>query len=180
MNPRKHRVSYANVASTLALVVALGSGGAYAAGLAKNSVASKQIKDHSIKAKDLRPDSVTSTAVANGSLTAQDLAPGVGIPPVTVQFEEATVDLADGAKGSYTVFCPPGQQAIGGGGRGDFNQSEATTMTVSRPALAPDNTEAPVDGQSFLGWRATFVNNPGGVTTGILPDVWVVCIPAAG
>ena len=47
------RLSYANVAATLALVIALGSGGAYAASLAKNSVGSKQVKNHGIKTVDL-------------------------------------------------------------------------------------------------------------------------------
>ena len=186
------RPTYANIASTLALVVALGSGGSYAAGhLGRNSVASKQIKNGTIKTVDLgdgsvtgakvAPGAVTSSSVANGSLNAEDLAPGVvkGVPQATVQFDEATADLADGAKGTYTVFCPAGQQAISGGGRGDFDASEETTMTSSRPVISAGNPAAPDDGQGFLGWRATFVNSPGGATTGIRPDVWAVCMPAS-
>lgn len=51
--------NYAEVASTLALTLALGTGGAYAAGqitsqdIAKNAVTSKQIKNGAVKEKDL-------------------------------------------------------------------------------------------------------------------------------
>lgn len=58
------RLTYANVASTLALVVALGGGGAaVAAGLAKNSVGTKQLK----------ADAVTSAKVKKDTLTGQDV-----------------------------------------------------------------------------------------------------------
>ena len=46
-------LTFANVTSALALIVALASGGAWAATtLPKNSVASEQVKNHSLKAKD--------------------------------------------------------------------------------------------------------------------------------
>jgi hypothetical protein len=67
------RVTYANVASTLALVVALGGTGAYAAGLAKDSVTSAQIKNGAVKAVDLGKNSVTSKAVAKNSLEGEDI-----------------------------------------------------------------------------------------------------------
>jgi hypothetical protein len=58
------RPRYANVVSTLALVVALGGTGAYAAGqitgkdIKNNSVAGKDVKDRSLTAKDVRPGSL--------------------------------------------------------------------------------------------------------------------------
>ena len=48
------RPTYANITSTLALVVALGTGGAYAAG----KVTSKDIVDGQVKAADLHRNSV--------------------------------------------------------------------------------------------------------------------------
>lgn len=58
------RLTYANVASTLALVLALGGGGAaVAAGLAKNSVGTKQLK----------AQAVTSAKVKDNALTGQDI-----------------------------------------------------------------------------------------------------------
>src|SRR4051794_21931351 len=74
---------------------------------------------------------------------------------VTVQSFTATSDLADGASSSYQAFCLPGQQAIGGGARGDATDSEATSVTSSRPAMSPGNTEPPANGGTFTGWRTT-------------------------
>ena len=97
---------------------------------------------------------------------------------VTVQTFVATSDLADGASASYSVFCLPGQQAIGGGARGDDVNSEATSVTSSRPAISSGNTEPPVNGGTFTGWRTTVLNITGGVAAGIRPQVWVMCTDA--
>lgn len=96
----------------------------------------------------------------------------------TVRSTTATADLADGAKASYNAFCLDGQQAVGGGGRGDDVQSEATSVTSSRPAKSLSDTGPPADGETFTGWRLTVSNLPGGVTTGLRPTVWVICVPA--
>jgi hypothetical protein len=83
----KYRPTYANVVSTLALVVALGGTGAYAAGLAKDSVKSKQIKNGAVKTVDIKDNAITGAKIANGSvagakiqdgsITADDIAPSV-------------------------------------------------------------------------------------------------------
>jgi hypothetical protein len=70
------RTTYANVTATLALVIAVGSGGAYAASLAKNAVGSKQIKNGAIKAVDVKPGSLNGAQVQDGSITGADLEPG--------------------------------------------------------------------------------------------------------
>jgi len=66
------------IASTLALVVALGGTGAYAAEkvvkLAKNSVTTKQIKNGTVQAADVKGSSLTGAQVADGSLGGSDLA----------------------------------------------------------------------------------------------------------
>ncbi len=97
------RPSYANVMSTVAVVLALTTGTAYAAGLGRNSVKSRhiasnavverhissnavrerqlaadavtarQLADGSVQGPDLANDSVSSRAVADGSLSADDL-----------------------------------------------------------------------------------------------------------
>jgi hypothetical protein len=67
------RITYANLTATVALVVALGSGGAYAAGLAKNSVGSKQIKNGAVKAADLKKGALGGAQVKDGSLTGADV-----------------------------------------------------------------------------------------------------------
>ena len=69
------RLSYANVTATLALFIALGAG-AYAAGLPKNSVKSKQIKAGAVNVDEIAENAVTSPTVANGSLLRDDFAAG--------------------------------------------------------------------------------------------------------
>jgi hypothetical protein len=61
-------LSFANVAAALALVVALGTGGAYAASLAKNSVGSAQIKNSAVKSADVKNDALTGADVKESSL----------------------------------------------------------------------------------------------------------------
>ena len=201
----RRKLSFANVTSMMALMVALG-GTSYAAGLAKNSVGSTQIKPKAVKNADLGDSAVTSKKVKNGSLLAADFAlgqlpagakgdrgltgppgtpgtPGAPGPAgtvgaATVQFEQAPADLANGANQNYGVFCPAGQQAIGGGGRGDATLSEETILTNTRPAISTTNTEPPGDGETFTGWRITVVNPIGGAASGIRPEVWVVCVAA--
>jgi hypothetical protein len=67
------KLTYANVAATLALVLAL-SGTAYAASLGKDTVASKQIKNNSVKTKDIKDGTLTGADVADGSLSGADVA----------------------------------------------------------------------------------------------------------
>jgi hypothetical protein len=77
MRPRiAPRITYANVVSTLALVLVV-SGGAYAATqLPKDSVGSKQIKNSTVKSKDLKDGAVTTGDVKDGTLTRADIVPG--------------------------------------------------------------------------------------------------------
>jgi hypothetical protein len=60
-------LTFANVISLTALFIALGAG-AYAAGLAPNSVKSKHIVDNQVKSGDVRDDSLT-----DGGLTGEDV-----------------------------------------------------------------------------------------------------------
>jgi hypothetical protein len=73
----KEQLTYANVVATMALVIALGLGSAWAADkLAKDSVTSKQIKAGAVKTGELADDAVTSPKVADGSLLGKDFAAG--------------------------------------------------------------------------------------------------------
>jgi hypothetical protein len=63
---------YAAVASTLALVIALGGGTAYAAGL----ITSKDIKDGGIKRVDVANGAINSAKVADGTLLKGDFKAG--------------------------------------------------------------------------------------------------------
>ena len=127
------RLTYANVMATVAVFVAFG-GGAYAVGLAKNSVKSKHIKDGAVKTAELGPDSVTSAKVAAGALLASDFANG---------------ELPAGARG------PEGPQ----GERGPAGVAGPTGATGSRAprvrtATTAHPTPAPRSSPSSLGWTA--------------------------
>ena len=68
------RLRYADVAATAAIVLALGGGGiAVAAGLAKNSVSSPQIRNGQVKNPDLATDAVTGKKVKKDTLTGKDV-----------------------------------------------------------------------------------------------------------
>jgi hypothetical protein len=59
-----------NVLGLIALLIALGAG-AYAAGLAPNSVKSKHIKDGQVKTRDLALEAVESSRLAPGSIQSE-------------------------------------------------------------------------------------------------------------
>jgi hypothetical protein len=164
--------------SILALMVAIGGTSDAAGQLPKNIIGSKQIKPAAVKSSDLHSDAVSSSTVLNGSLKAEDFAAGVlnKLPHATVQYEVAAAELPENTKASYDVHCLPGQLAVGGGVRGDVTQSEGTVITSSRPIISASNTGAPVDNETFTGWRATVFNPSGGITTGLFPEVWVICL----
>jgi hypothetical protein len=72
MRLRRH-LTISNALALTALFLAL-TAGAYAAGLGRNSVKSKQIKDGGVMTQDLRDGAVTGAKIANGSLTGADFA----------------------------------------------------------------------------------------------------------
>ena len=83
-------LTFANVCSFLALVVACGTGGAYAA----DTIFSSDIVDGQVKRVDIAAGAVDSSKVALGSLTGADLADG----------QIRGVDVADGAIATTKVL----------------------------------------------------------------------------
>ena len=67
------RPSYANVTATMALVVAL-SAGAYAAGLGRNDVKSKNIAPKAVKTSDLAAKAVKTAKLGNDAVTGEQVA----------------------------------------------------------------------------------------------------------
>jgi hypothetical protein len=85
MSGLRRHLSYANVMATIAVFIALG-GGAYAVGLKRNSVGTKQLK----------PNAVTGPKVADSSLGGNDIADGSVGPS----------DIADGSFGPSDISDP--------------------------------------------------------------------------
>ena len=92
----RERLTYANVMSTIAVFLALGLGGAYAADkitskdIAKSAVTSKAIKNKAVKGKDVKDATLRSADYGDGSVAAVDL---VANPPV------APLVLGNGGEG---------------------------------------------------------------------------------
>lgn len=82
------RLSYANVASTLALFLALGTGTAYAA----NEWTGENIVDQSLTAADLQIGTIGTLRVQDNSLQAVDLAPD------SVTSSEIAIDAVNGSE----------------------------------------------------------------------------------
>jgi hypothetical protein len=114
----RRRLTYANVMSTIAVFLALGLGGAWAADkLKKNSVSSKQVKNESIVSKDLKNGkAVTGGDVSDGSLGSADLGAGaVG----SEEIADGSVGAGDTSREAIHVLDSPGEPALSNGGEGD-------------------------------------------------------------
>jgi hypothetical protein len=187
---------HSTVAAYLALFIALGGTSYAAAKLPKNSVGASQIKTSGVGSSEVKNGSLRKAdfkaadlpvgpAGAQGAKGDRGLQGERGLDgavgnvgPATAHFAQHPTDLAAGTSATIQVFCPDGKQAIGGGIRGDAQDSEATTVTSSRPAGSAASTNPPADGGTFLGWRGTVQHNAGSAATGIRPEIWVICVDA--
>ena len=179
---RRH-LSFANITSLTALVFAMGGTG-YALTLPKNSVGSKQIRKNAVTGAKVAKRSLRASDFARGQLpsgapgapgaTGPAGAPGAKgdrgangsqgpagvVGAVTVQ--RTDFGLPDNTTSGLSVPCPAGTKAIGGGSEIAAITADDVHATVSRP----DRTGvAPVDGETFNGWRVTYRNPIGGPGT---------------
>ena len=88
---RGPRLTFANVAATVALMIAVGGGTVFAAvQLTKNSVKSRHIAPKAVKNSDIAPNAVTSRKIKNQA---------VGVGDITVGLLNQVVDLKASAQG---------------------------------------------------------------------------------
>ncbi|MGN6202186.1 MAG: hypothetical protein ACTHNY_07255 [Solirubrobacterales bacterium] len=69
MKMLRKRLTYANVMSSLAVFLVLGGATALAAGLAKNSVGSKQLKKNAVTSAKIKNNAVTTAKIENGAIS---------------------------------------------------------------------------------------------------------------
>jgi hypothetical protein len=146
------RLSYANVASTLALFLALGTGTAYAANewtgenivdqsltaadIQIGTIGTLRVQDNSLQAIDLAPDSATSSEIASAAVGSSEIAAGaVG----TSEIANNTVSSADLAGGGAT-----GAISIAGGSIANGRCNEVDTSVSG--AVAGDTVIFSIDG----------------------------------
>ena len=156
-----------NVLGLIAIFIALGAG-AYAAGLPKDSVKSKQIKAGAVKKAELADNAITSPKVDDGSLLGEDFAVGE-LPsgpegPVGPQGEtgsqgapgisglelvsDATANNSESPK-SIVVNCPPGKIPLSGGA--DINGGTTGSSPDNFTDVAVTHTGAPSDPNTVPG-----------------------------
>ena len=92
-------LTFANVCSFLALTIALGTGGAYAA----NTVFSTDIVDGEVKHADLAGNSVTSTNIYNGSVLNAEIGADAVDGSKILDAAIAQADLAGNSVGSAQI-----------------------------------------------------------------------------
>jgi len=106
------RLTYANVMSSIAVFLVLGGATALAAGLAKNSVGSKQLKKNAVTAAKIKKNAVTGAKIAgsavdgskvkDGSLTGADINLG-SLGTVPSADKAKTADSAGSANTANTA-----------------------------------------------------------------------------
>jgi hypothetical protein len=188
MNERtklRGKLTYANVVATLALFIAVGGAGAFAATqLPKNSVGTKQIKKNA----------VNSSKVANGSLLPSDLKgqkfpqgpkgdPGPqgepGATKVVMRLGPITTTPFSPGSDLYgsRANCQPGERATGGGYL-DLSASSGTgdnAIQINRPNSDGSGlgTLQDEEGRSPIGWTIQLRDVAG---NGASIQAWVICV----
>ena len=167
-----------NVVAYLALFLALGGVGAYAADkitskdIAKNAVKSKHVKNDNLKSKDVKDGNLTGADLADGAVGTADLANGsvtgakiaAGVLPNTGVVARRVVqeDIGDNAQSEDSVQCEAGEHAVGGGAAFITSTDQydfPSTLHASVP-LGSDNLVVG-DGEVPTGWRASALNDTG-------------------
>ena len=170
-----------NIVGYVALFIAL-TAGAYAAGLPRNSVKSKQIRDGQVRLTDLAGDSVDGTKVVNGSLSNADFGGRCRPVPPAPKGQPAQPDRKGRrASRAHRVFRdPPGHPTPGrrssASSRRSTGPAPASTPTCST-ASAPVPS-SPVAVRRAVTWPAAHTANPQ-IAAGAVGPPELGVIPAA-
>ena len=116
--------------SSIAVFLVLGGATAFAAGLAKNSVGSKQIKKNAVTGAKIKDGSVTTTKIADGSVITAKLADGSVVTGKIVNAAVTSDKLADGSVVSIKL------------GNGAVTTAKLLDASVTNPKIANDAVTA--------------------------------------
>jgi hypothetical protein len=178
MRSLRARITYANVTSTLALVLALTMGTAYAANqLAPKSVGAKQLRPGAVTAKKIRKNAVTAPKIeaqaikqgkiANGAVSGEKIANGVitsaKIPSAAVTPDKIPDNSLTGAKVDESTLGQVPSAATA---------SFATTAETANPeAFAKVDAEGTVFPASSKGIGTADVKQ------GLEPGIYCINVP---
>lgn len=99
MKQLSKRLTYANVMSSIAVFLVLGGATAFAAGLAKNSVGSKQLKKNAVTSAKIKKNAVTGAKIKNGTITGTK----VNVATLGTVPSASTAANADAVNGLHLV-----------------------------------------------------------------------------
>ena len=177
------KLTYANVTATLALVLALGGGTAWAASkirtkqIGYHAVTGAKIDTNAVTASKLRNGAVRTDDVKDGSLQAADLAPGaIPLPEATIwgvvtsagalASGEGVTGAVPGNAGVTTVTFPHDVSrcavvaSVGGTATVDERQN-AAGIVHAKPGVAPEQvtftTRSLADGNPAAGLPFHFI-----------------------
>ena len=136
--------TFANVASMLALVVAL-SGSAYAVGLAEDSVGARQIKKNAVRSAEVKNHSLKKKDFKAGQLPAGPRGPagpqgpqGPAGATSVVYRHSSTESIPEDGYAFMSASCQAGERLVGGGGGFNdvtSNYSFFAELAVSAPGI---------------------------------------------
>jgi hypothetical protein len=143
MNLRS-RLTYANVAATIALFLAIGGGTVYAVGLGSNDVHSRNIAPKAVKASDLAKNAVSSPKIKDGGVKPADLAAGI----IAGISSDVTGSAAGGPQGSLntnttsplpltgtTTFTPQAGQVSALAAQAQFTVATTNSVNFCDPSV---------------------------------------------
>jgi hypothetical protein len=183
MKRLRGKLTYANVISTLCLVLVLGGGTAYAATrLAKNSVGTKQLKNGAVTGAKVKPGSLLAKNFKAGQIPAGSRGAegpagprGDSGPPGPAGTTQVIVrhgperELLTGERASSYANCDLGEAVTGGGYKVEGAPSAAYAVEQDRPSnrIKQGFTIYPVpdEGTEPSGWIVTIENLTGSTMT---------------
>lgn len=137
MNMPKPRLSYANVVATLALVIAVGGGSAYAASkitakdLAVGAVTTPKIKKRAVKSGKIAVGAVRGNQVADHSLGSDQIAPRSIRPESVADHSLSSTQIAPGSIKPESLEVPLSFVASFGGGSVGVPSGEPAAYPLS-------------------------------------------------
>ena len=163
MSARRPPLTYANVVSTLALVLVVTGGGAALAAVGKNAVGSKEIKNGAIKSVDVKNDALTGRDIKESTLGKVPAAAAVDtVRRVSVAMTNLQEPKVIATKGplTLTLVCFYDQF-------GSLTTSSSIRIRTSQDNAAVDSSEMPsgdrdldvADGNPIVGFAGSNVAN---------------------